>query len=65
MGMMDPAPVSRPDGRHGMNTDDDTSYLLRNPAGTARLLAAMERARRGEFTPHELTEPTEPDATRE
>ncbi len=65
MGMMDPAPVSGPDERHGMSTDDETSYVMRNPIGAARLLAAMERARRGEFSAHELTEPTEPDSTRE
>ncbi|WP_445442952.1 hypothetical protein [Clavibacter sp. km1a] len=48
-----------------MSTDDETSYVMRNPIGAARLLAAMERARRGEFSAHELTEPTEPDSTRE
>lgn len=32
----------------------ETAYLLRNAAGAERLLAAIERARRGEFEPHDL-----------
>jgi len=40
-----------------MSPEDETSYLLRNPAGARRLLAALERARRGEFEEHELSEP--------
>ncbi len=34
----------------------ETAYLLRNPAGAERLLAALERARRGEHVQHELIE---------
>lgn len=34
----------------------ETAYLLRNPANADRLLASMERARRGEFEQHDLTE---------
>ena len=34
----------------------ETAYLLRNPANTERLLAAIERTRRGEFEQHELLE---------
>lgn len=34
----------------------ETAYLLRNPAGAERLLASIERARRGEFEQHELLE---------
>jgi hypothetical protein len=30
------------------------AYLLRNPANADRLLAAIERARRGEFEQHGL-----------
>ncbi|MCL2780874.1 MAG: type II toxin-antitoxin system prevent-host-death family antitoxin [Actinomycetia bacterium] len=49
--------------RHGnaviMSKDDydamtETARLLRNPANAERLLGAIERARRGEFEPHEL-----------
>jgi antitoxin YefM len=40
-----------------MSTEDETSYLLRNPAGARRLLAALDRARRGELEEHELSEP--------
>ncbi len=49
--------------RHGnaviMSKDDydamtETAYLLRNPANAERLLAAIERARRGEFEQHDL-----------
>lgn len=32
----------------------ETAYLLRNAKGAQRLLAALERARRGEFEAHEL-----------
>lgn len=32
----------------------ETAYLLRNPANAERLLAAIERARRGEFEQHDL-----------
>lgn len=32
----------------------ETAYLLRNPASAERLLAAIERARRGEFELHNL-----------
>jgi antitoxin YefM len=39
-----------------MSEDDETSYLLRNPAGAKRLLEALERARRGEFVERELNE---------
>ncbi len=31
----------------------ETAYLLRNPANAERLLASLERARRGEFEPHD------------
>jgi antitoxin YefM len=49
--------------RHGnaviLSKDDydamtETAYLLRNPANAERLLAAMERVRRGEFEQHDL-----------
>jgi antitoxin YefM len=40
-----------------MSEDDETSYLLRNPAGAKRLLEALERARREEFVERELIEP--------
>lgn len=49
--------------RHGnaviLSKDDydamtETAYLLRNPASAERLLAAIERARRGEFEQHDL-----------
>lgn len=32
----------------------ETAYLLRNAKGAQRLLAALERARRGEFEAHDL-----------
>lgn len=35
----------------------ETAYLLRNAKGAQRLLAALERARLGEFEAHELTVP--------
>jgi antitoxin YefM len=34
----------------------ETAYLLRNPASAERLLAAIERARRGEFEQHHLSD---------
>lgn len=34
----------------------ETAYLLRNPASAERLLAAIERARRGEFEQRTLTD---------
>jgi len=34
----------------------ETAYLLRNPANAERLLAAIERARRGEFEQRTLTD---------
>ena len=34
----------------------ETAYLLRNSKGAERLLAALERARRGEFETRELFE---------
>lgn len=34
----------------------ETAYLLRNAKGAERLLAAIDRARRGEFERHELIE---------
>jgi antitoxin YefM len=34
----------------------ETAYLLRNPANAERLLAALERARRGEFEQRALTD---------
>jgi antitoxin YefM len=34
----------------------ETAYLLRNPANAERLLAALERARRGEFEQRTLTD---------
>ncbi|WP_445337600.1 hypothetical protein [Clavibacter sp. CFBP 8614] len=40
-----------------MSPEDETSYLLRNPSGARRLLAALERAQRGEFEERELSEP--------
>ena len=49
--------------RHGnaviVSKDDydamtETAYLLRNPANAERLLAAIDRARRGEFQEHDL-----------
>ena len=51
--------------KHGnaviMSKDDydamaETAYLLRNPKGAERLLAALERAKRGEVEHHELIE---------
>lgn len=44
-----------------MSKDDydalfETAYLLRNPKGAERLLAAIERARNGQFEAHELIE---------
>lgn len=51
--------------RHGnaviMSNEDydsmaETAYLLRNPANAARLLAALERARRGECEQPDLLE---------
>ncbi|MBM7412412.1 antitoxin YefM [Clavibacter michiganensis] len=42
-----------------MTEDDETSYLLRNPAGAKRLLAALERARCGEIVERELIEPSD------
>lgn len=49
--------------RHGnaviLSKDDydamtETAYLLRNSTGAKRLVAAIERARRGEFELHDL-----------
>lgn len=37
----------------------ETAYLLRNAKGAGRLLASLERARRGEFEEQELLEPLE------
>ncbi len=34
----------------------ETAYLLRNPANAERLLAALERARRGEFEQRPLSD---------
>ena len=34
----------------------ESAYLLRNAKGAERLLAALERARRGEFETHDLHE---------
>ncbi len=34
----------------------ETAYLLRNAKGAERLLASLERARRGEFETHDLHE---------
>jgi antitoxin YefM len=34
----------------------ETAYLLRNAKGAERLLAALDRARRGEIETHELRE---------
>jgi antitoxin YefM len=34
----------------------ETAYLLRSPANARRLLASVERARRGEHSEHELVE---------
>jgi len=34
----------------------ETAHLLRNAKGAERLLASLERARRGEFETHELVE---------
>jgi len=34
----------------------ETAYLLRSPANARRLLAAVERSRRGKFTERELVE---------
>ncbi|MFT2752922.1 hypothetical protein [Clavibacter sp. Sh2088] len=51
-----------------MSENDETSYLLRNPAGAKRLLDALERARRAEFVERELIAPAdevEPHAPRE
>ncbi|CAN5415415.1 type II toxin-antitoxin system prevent-host-death family antitoxin [soil metagenome] len=51
--------------KHGnaviMSKDDydamaETAYLLRNPRGAKRLLAALERAKRGEVEYHDLLE---------
>jgi antitoxin YefM len=51
--------------KHGnaviMSKDDydamaETAYLLRNPQGSKRLLAALERAKRGEVEYHDLIE---------
>lgn len=51
--------------RHGnaviMSKDDydaltETAHLLRNPANAERLLASIDRARRGEFEQHDLLE---------
>ena len=51
--------------KHGnavlMSKDDfdaitETAYLLRNAKGATRLLEALERARRGDFAVHELSE---------
>lgn len=33
---------------------DETTYLLRKTVGVERLLASIERARRGEFEQHDL-----------
>jgi antitoxin YefM len=33
---------------------NETAFLLRNPANAQRLLAAIERVRRGEFEQHDL-----------
>lgn len=51
--------VSRRGNAVIMSKDDfdaltETAYLLRNPANAERLLAAVERARRGEFEQHDL-----------
>ncbi|BAU32988.1 antitoxin YefM [Microcella alkaliphila] len=35
----------------------ETAHLLRNPANAERLLASIERARRGEFEQHDLVDP--------
>lgn len=53
--------VSRRGNAVLMSKDDydaltETAYLLRNPVGAERLLAAIERARRGESEQHELTD---------
>jgi antitoxin YefM len=49
--------------RHGnvviLSKDDydamtETAYLLRNPANAERLVASIERARRGDFNEHDL-----------
>ncbi|MBM7025153.1 hypothetical protein [Clavibacter zhangzhiyongii] len=51
-----------------MSAEDETSHLLRNPGGARRAVAALERARRGEFEERELSEPqitTEAQRTRE
>jgi antitoxin YefM len=51
--------------KHGnavlMSKDDydaitETAYLLRNAKGAERLLASLERARRGDYETHELDE---------
>lgn len=51
--------------RHGnaviVSKDDydamtETAYLLRNAPGATRLLESIERARRGEFEPHDLVD---------
>ena len=51
--------------KHGnvvlMSKDDydaitETAYVLRNAKGAERLLAALDRARRGEFESHDLSE---------
>lgn len=54
--------------RHGnavlISKDDydaitETAYLLRHTKGANRLLAALERARRGEFETHQLSDDQE------
>ncbi|MFN3708487.1 type II toxin-antitoxin system Phd/YefM family antitoxin [Microcella sp.] len=35
----------------------ETAHLLRNPANAERLLASIERARRGEFEQYDLVDP--------
>jgi antitoxin YefM len=47
-----------------MSTDDETSYLLRDPVGAKRLIEALERARRGGFVERELIEASD-DAERD
>ncbi len=42
-----------------MSEDDETSYLLRTPAGAKTLLEALERARHGESIERELIEPSD------
>lgn len=47
-----------PSAGRSENDDQDkiteTAYLLRNAKGANRLVAAVERARRGEFDAHDL-----------